>query len=332
MPSGRPALFRTAQGTAATVRSVPVGIRQNRDQFRGNELHLLRQTQQDTDRTGLETLHSSSPSQSTPLLLIHPIGVGLSSRFWDRFISCWRQRDPAAVLLAPDLIGCGDAACPPEPLTPEDWAAPLIGLLRDRNSGPAVLVVQGASLPIALTMLEQAPELVSSLVAICPPGWRVLQQEVPPNRAHRLWRWLFQGVSGNLFYRYARRRRFLDAFSRNNLFADAEAVDEEWLSMLEMGSRAMNTRWAVYSFLAGFWRRDWIPQLTGLTVPLQILFGANATGIGRSRNWDDVDERMDTYFRNLPNASITTIPGRNVLPYESTVPCVDCVREWLSSR
>ena len=52
----------------------------------------------------METPHSSSLSESAPLLLIHPIGVGLSSRFWDRFIRCWRLHDPAAVLLAPDLI------------------------------------------------------------------------------------------------------------------------------------------------------------------------------------------------------------------------------------
>ena len=302
----------------------------DRNDSEQNDLQRLRETRNNKDRISLETPHSSSLSESAPLLLIHPIGVGLSSRFWDRFIRCWRLQDPTAVLLAPDLLGCGTAVCPPRPLTPKDWAAPLIKLLRERNSGPAVLVVQGASLPIALSMQEQAPELVGALVMISPPGWRVLQQEFSQNRAQLLWRWLFQGVFGNLFYRYARRRGFLDAFSRNNLFADADAVDEEWLAMLEEGSHAMDTRWAVYSFLAGFWRRDWIPQLTGLTVPLQIVFGANATGIGRSRNWDDVNERMDMYFRNLPNAAITTIPGRNVLPYESTALCVNSVREWLS--
>ena len=125
-------------------------------EFEKNDLQLLRQTQNDTDRISLETPRTSSLSESAPLLLIHPIGVGLSSRFWDRFIRCWRLHDPAAALLAPDLLGCGTAACPPRPLTPEDWAAPLITLLRERNSGPAVLVVQGASLPIALAMQEQA--------------------------------------------------------------------------------------------------------------------------------------------------------------------------------
>ena len=98
--------------------------------------------------------------------------------------------------------------------------------------------------------------------------------------------------------------------------------------MLNQGSRAMDTRWAVYSFLAGFWRRDWEPLLSGLKIPIQIIFGTKATGIGSSKNWDDLNERLSTYKEQLPNASISTIPGRNVLPYVSTEECVKSVREW----
>ena len=186
-------------------------------------------------------------------------------------------------------------------------------------------------MPIALAVVAKAPEMVSALVAISPPGWLVLKQEFPQNRALWLWRLLFGGPIGNLFYRYARRRRFLDTFSRKNLFARPEAVDDEWLEMLNQGSRAMDTRWAVYSFLAGFWRRDWEPQLTGLKIPVQIIFGTKATGIGSSKDWDDLDERLGTYKDKMPKASISTIPGRNVLPYESTEECVSSVSEWLAS-
>ena len=93
----------------------------------------------------------------------------------------------------------------------------------------------------------------------------------------------------------------------------------------------MNTRWAVYSFLAGFWRQGWEAQLTGLNIPVQIIFGTNATGIGSSRKWDDLNERLGTYKEKLPNASISTIPGRNVLPYESSEECVSSVSEWVAS-
>ena len=278
----------------------------------------------------LETLDSNY-SAVKQLLLIHPIGVGLSSRFWDRFTAHWQTTEHSPVLLAPDLLGCGAAPCPARPLTPEDWAEPLITLIREKNNGPAVLVAQGASLPIALAIKAMAPELVSALVAISPPGWLVLKQAFAQTRARLLWRFFFEGLIGNLFYRYARRRQFLDAFSRKNLFARSEAVDEEWLEMLGEGSRSMETRWAVYSFLAGFWRRDWEPLLTGLDIPVQVLFGENATGIGASRAWDDLDERLSTYREKLPQAWINTIPGRNVLPYESTEACVNSIRAWIQT-
>lgn len=234
-------------------------------------------------------------------------------------------------MISPDLLGCGTAPCPARPLTPEDWADPLIDLIQEQHSGPVVLVSQGASLPIALEFLAKAPELVSALVAISPPGWPVLRQNVSLSRARWLWRFFFNGAFGNLFYRYARRREFLDKFSRNNLFARAEAVDAEWLQMLREGSRAMETRWAVYSFLAGFWRRDWEPQLTGLDIPVQIIFGTDATGIGSSKSWDDLDQRLLTYREKMPNASISTIPGRNVLPYESSEECVLCIKDWIAA-
>ena len=243
----------------------------------------------------------------------------------------WQGGNNTPVFLNPDLLGCGTAPCPARPLTPEDWAEPLIHLLREQAKGPAVLVAQGASLPIALAIVASAPELVSALVAISPPGWRILKQEFPQYKARWLWRILFEGLIGNMFYRYARRRRFLEGFSRKNLFARPESVDDEWLEMLKQGSHAMDTRWAVYSFLAGFWRRDWEPQLTELNIPVQIVFGINATGIGSSRSWDDLEERLATYREKLPNASISTIPGRNVLPYESTEECVNSVREWVTA-
>ncbi len=263
------------------------------------------------------------------MLLIHPIGVGLSSRFGDRFITCWRVSDNTTALLAPDLRGCGGSEHPNQQLAPEDWAAPLIDLLREHNNAPAVLVSQGASLPIALAVLETAPELVAGLIAISPPSWRILDEICPKMQSQLLWRLLFQGPIGSLFYRYARRRTFLKSFSANNLFASQESVDAEWLDTLEQEAANMTTRWATFSFLAGFWRRNWTKQWQEIKQPIWLLFGRKATGIGRSKHWGDAQERIHTYAQHLPNAVRASIDGRNVLPYESTAECVAQLQSWL---
>ncbi len=261
--------------------------------------------------------------------MIHPVGVGLSSRFWDRFITCWRASDGTTDLLAPDLLGCGRSKHPYQQISPEDWASPLIDLLREHNNGPAILVSQGASLPIALAVLKTAPELVSGLVAISPPSWRILEEPFPTMQAQLLWRLLFQGALGTLFFRYARRRAFLKTFSVKNLFANKEGVDAEWLDSLEEEAANMSTRWATFSFLAGFWRRNWSHQWQDLKQPVWLLFGVEATGIGRSKDWDDAQERIDAYQQQMPNAVSASIRGRNVLPYESTTECVNQLQNWL---
>ena len=266
---------------------------------------------------------------SSRLLLIHPIGVGLSSRFWDRFITCWQASDDTTALLAPDLLGCGENQHSNQQLAPEDWAAPLIDLLREHNNAPAILVSQGASLPIALAVLKIAPELVTGLIAISPPSWRILEEPFPKMQSQLLWRLLFQGPIGSLFFRYARRRTFLKTFSANNLFANNEHVDAEWLDTLEQEAANMTTRWATFSFLAGFWRRNWTKQWQDIKQPVWLLFGQEATGIGRSKHWDDAQKRIHTYAQKMPNASSETIRGRNVLPYESTLECVTQLQSWL---
>ena len=103
--------------------------------------------------------------------------------------------------------------------------------------------------------------------------------------------------------------RFWDRFIQHWRTLEPDAADDEWLETLQTGARAMETRWAVFSFLAGFWRSNWEPQFTGLTVPGQVVFDQSATGIGCSRSWDDASERLDTDRRKLPNAAIATLDG-----------------------
>ncbi len=51
---------------------------------------------------------SGNPLSEIPaLILIHPIGVGLSGMFWQRFIKTWLAQNPGSLVYNPDLLGCG---------------------------------------------------------------------------------------------------------------------------------------------------------------------------------------------------------------------------------
>lgn len=68
---------------------------------------------------------TSEAEDSTPLMLIHPIGVGLSGRFWHRFCHAWYQNDRTNPIYNPDLLGCGESDMPHIAYTPSDWANQL---------------------------------------------------------------------------------------------------------------------------------------------------------------------------------------------------------------
>jgi len=64
------------------------------------------------DWQGFSCAYRFAPATATqtPLLFIHPVGVGLSGHFWDRCIAAWQEGDRP--LYVPDLLGCGESAMP----------------------------------------------------------------------------------------------------------------------------------------------------------------------------------------------------------------------------
>ena len=266
---------------------------------------------------------------SPPVLSLHPIGVGLSGAFWSRFDAQWVQRGLPWPLVHPDLLGCGHSSLPPHAIRNEDWAEQISCLWRQQIHQPCVLLVQGASFPIAIELWTRIPEAIRGMVLAGPPSWRLISEHGNPQLADGLWRWFFSTGAGALFYRYARTPGFLRSFSVKQLFDRPEDVDEEWIAMLQDGSHDMATRYAVFSFLAGWWRRDYREELQSLQCPVLALFGEHASGISGRGKGDSPEQKLWDYTTHLPAAQGRLLPGRNVLPWEAPGPFVETVAEWL---
>lgn len=254
-----------------------------------------------------------------PLLLIHPIGVGLGRRFWQPFINQWQGQNRPHTLYAPDLLGCGESEMPRAAYSPKDWAAQLSHFLTEIIQQPTIVVVQGALLPVALRLCErpEASALIRGLVLSGPPAWSLITQPTPAWRQRVNWN-LFDSPLGWGFYQYARRRAFLKSFSIRQLFDRAEDITDDWLTMLDQGSQDMASRHAVFSFLAGFWRQDYRAAIAALQQPTLVVMGETASSIDRTAKTTTGKQRMQAYLDHFSNARGVTIEGRNVLPYEST--------------
>lgn len=262
------------------------------------------------------------------LLLLHPIGVGLSRRFWDRFIQAWRAEHPQSTIYNPDLLGCGESEMPHLAYYPEDWAEQLLYLINTVVQRPVILVAQGALFPVAVEMVANPAlsrsDLIQKLVLSGPPAWPVVTQATLTWQQNLSWN-LFDSPLGRGFYQYAKRRQFIQRFSIRQLFAEAEAVDSEWLDRLAGDAQVQASRYAVFSFLAGFWRKDYQQMMSQLNLPTLVVLGNTASSISRSGKAETPAQRLTDYLQHLPQGQGVQIAGRNVLPYESTEAFVEAI-------
>ncbi|MDJ0742736.1 MAG: alpha/beta fold hydrolase [Xenococcaceae cyanobacterium MO_167.B27] len=281
------------------------------------------------------TVHASSnPVSETPaLVLVHPIGVGLSGIFWQRFIEAWLVSHPNCVIYNPDLLGCGASDMPSVAYYTVDWANQLKYFIENVVKRQVILVVQGALFPIAIKMLssESKCNLIKGLVLSTPPAWRIITKPAKPIQQKLLWNLLFNSPVGlgKLFYSYARRRQFIESFSVRQLFANAEKVDSKWLDSLVEGAKDDQSRYAVFSFLAGFWLEDYTSAISEIKQPTLIVFGKQTSSISQKSSKETLQERKNSYLKHLPQAQISIIQGRNVLPVESTYDFVRVASDFL---
>jgi pimeloyl-ACP methyl ester carboxylesterase len=271
---------------------------------------------------------TNSPPEGIPLLLIHPIGVGLSRHFWQRFCCEWYNSGHQNPIYNPDLLGCGESDKPHVAYTPRDWAEQLHYFLQQVVKKPVILVVQGALLPVAIELIQKELNLIAGLILAGPPAWPVIAKKSPEWQQKFVWN-LLDSPFGNAFYRYARTPKFLRSFSTRKLFASNDSVDTEWLNTLVAGAENTTTRYAVFSFLAGFWRQGYSSLINSIKQPTLVVVGETASSISQEGKQETPDERLADYLACLPQGRGIKLVGRNVLPYESTAEFVAAIAAFI---
>ncbi len=260
------------------------------------------------------------------LLLIHPVGVGLSKKFWHRF--CQQSQLPYPIY-NPDLLGCGESDMPHTVYTPDDWAEQLNYFLVNIIKKPVVVIAQGALCPVAIKLVsKEGNDLIKGFIFAGPPSWKLMTTDTPAWKHRLAWN-LFDSPLGKAFYRYARRRQFLQSFSEDKLFEKPESVDDQWLGDLKEGSEDLASRHAVFSFLAGYWRENYENAIASISQPTLAMFGEYASSISSTGKQETPQERMVAYAQNLPQGEAIQIPGRNVLPYESTEEFINAIAPFI---
>jgi len=259
--------------------------------------------------------HESDP----PLLLVHPVGIGLSSWFWDRFVDEWEGGD----VYAPDLIGCGGSDAPKwRALSAlDDWSAGCEELWRQQmNQRPCVVVAQGGLAPVGVRLANWCRQemTVAGLVLTSPPTWGDMTTAVPAAELELNLRAL-STPPGSAAVGLLENRGAIQFFS--DLFLFEEKCDDTWLEAAAAGC-GVAVRPPVIAFNAG------VLQARSYEAPLREMDTPTLVVSGRS---DKREADRQAYAAEMRACELATLPGCNVLPWENAKETSDAIAAFITS-
>ena len=222
----------------------------------------------------------NNATKTTGILLIHPIGVGISRWYYHRLLCAFTAHNFTCqqnlFLVIPDLLASGTAASPTflnasstptrQPkhlplLNISDWTEQMLELMaqHDDNVDRWWVVANGGCSPIALQVAARrnlennnSRTPVTNIILSSTPRLPFFLEASDPEKVQRAYRRL-TGIIGRLFWRYACRKRFLQKFSEKNLVADPANLGPDWTSNCYQTARRDDgaSRYATFAFLAG---------------------------------------------------------------------------------
>lgn len=270
----------------------------------------------------------------SPLLLVHPVGIGLSSWFWIKFIE---EFNAGPALYAVDLIGCGlehgaDAWNPNErgmffPLSWTEGCETLLNniiiprfaeQLKTSFQSNCIVITQGGVAPVGIMLAYRNPQTVSKLIMASPPKWTDLIHPIPQAVLKRNYYSLSLPIIGPFLFKLLETRFAIRLFS--NLFLFSKSCDERWLDMIiDSGSISVAAREPIKAFNAGLLNnRSYKNELRSLIQPTLVLSGSK----------DKRQTERIQFNKEMANCSLKMIDGLNVLPWENVTEFKRIVSEF----
>ncbi|CAJ1931395.1 unnamed protein product [Cylindrotheca closterium] len=264
-----------------------------------------------------------------PIIMVHPVGVGLSSWFWIRAMESFENNPP---IYAPDLIGCGleHGADPWDPekgglFFPLSWVEGIETLMQEVVGGGTqkagcLVVVQGGLAPVGIMLAARNPDTVKALMLTSPPTHQDVITAVPQAELQRNYELLRSPILGNLAFFVLENRAIIRFFS--DLFLFSEKCDNRWLDETAKESKFKQARTPVQAFNAGLLQhRSFEAELQESVQPLMVV-----SGDGDKRTTDREGYQSSRRANQKP-CTLKTIGGTNVLPWENPSGIVKLIQE-----
>ena len=213
-----------------------------------------------------------SEGAGPPLVLIHGIDAAASSYEWGQTFAGLSEGRRVYAL---DLLGFGLSDRPARRYRPDDYLELIEGFLREVVAEPAAVVASSLSTAYAVTVAARSPELIRSLLLICPTGLERLAD--PPERwQQNVGMILRLPILGSALFNGLVSRRILRYFLSERSFADSAKVTDAMIDDYYCASHQEGARHAPASFVAGDLNLSIRETYPGLAQPVAIAWGREA--------------------------------------------------------
>jgi pimeloyl-ACP methyl ester carboxylesterase len=265
------------------------------------------------------TIHYTFTGAGAPVVLVHGPGIAASS-YEMRYLS--EALAGAYTVFALDLLGFGLSDRPDVAYSGALYARLLHDFIAQVVQQPAIVMASGLSGWYALAAASAEPDQVQALVLSSPPS--LTGKERSAGSTRRLTDTLLGApLIGQSIFNARTGRNTIRAELRDRIYANPELVTESMVDAQFAMARLPSARYAVQALLLGKLALPITAILEQSSIPLLVVFGADAN--------QDPRPIAAAYVRHAPRTQIAFIERAGSLPHEEQAERVAAVAvSWLS--
>lgn len=258
----------------------------------------------------------------TPVLLVH--GINATASGYEMRCNFGPLAEDHRVYL-PDLLGFGLSERPALRYTADTYTDLLAEFLREVVGEPAHVIASSLSAAYAVAVAAAHPELVRSLVLICPTGIERLSG--PPVVGQRVADWLLGlPVVGPKLFAALLSRPSIGYFLRGMTYHDEGRVTAQMIDLQHHLGQRPGGRWAPQAFVGGRLNRDIAQAFASLRQPVALVWGKQA---GRATPLSDAP----AFLERNPRAILKVFDEAELVPHDEQAEAFNTfVSQWIEEH